>query len=154
MNDKLVFIVNKFFQGRLGYEVITPFQLSSNGQIALVSRGWIPGSFDRSRLPEITPVTGSRQLVAEVYIPLGKSFFLAEKFKEKTWPIRLHHFNMDWFDELFENPLFPYVVRLEKANPGVLERYWPAIKLKPESSTSYAPPMVWYGACTFGCGRL
>lgn len=79
MNDKLVFIVDKFYQGRLGYEVIALFQLSSNGQIALVSRGWIPGSFDRSQLPEITPVTGPRQLVAEVYVPPGKSFFLAEK---------------------------------------------------------------------------
>ena len=50
---------------------------------------------------------------------------------------------MDGFEELFETPLFSYVVRLSKANSGVLERYWPTIKLKPESSTSYA--LQWFG---------
>ena len=143
INEKLIFIVNKFFMGRMGYEVITPFQLKSTGQIVLVSRGWIPAGHDRGQLPKVTPVTGERQLVAEIYVPPGKSFFLAEKVEEKSWPFQLHHFKMDGFDKVFINPLFPYVVRLGEDNPGVLERYWPTINVKPESSTSYA--LQWFG---------
>ncbi len=143
INEKLIFIINKFFKGRMGYEVITPFQLKSTGQIVLVSRGWISGSHDRGQLPKISPVMGVWRLVAEIYVPPGKSFFMAEKVEEKTWPFRLHHFKMDGFDKVFINPLFPYIVRLEEDNPGVLERYWPTIKMKPENSTSYA--LQWFG---------
>ena len=143
INEKLIFIVNKFFKGRLGYEVITPFQLNSTGQIVLVSRGWIPGSVGVEQLPKVMPVRGVQQLIAEIYVPPGKSFFLVEKLDGKAWPFRLHHFNMNGFDEIFINPLFPYIVRLGDDNPGVLERYWPAIIVKPESSTSYA--LQWFG---------
>jgi len=138
LNDTSIFIVNKFFKGRLGYEVITPFRLKSTDQIVFVNRGWVLGHPDRMQLPTVRPVLGEQHIVAEIYIPPEQSFFMPEKVIGKTWPIRLHRFNVEGFKEFFGNPLFPYEVRLEKGSQGVLERYWPTIHLRPESSMSYA----------------
>ncbi len=138
INQKSIFIKNKVFQGRFGFEVITPFRLKAINQIVFVSRGWIPSGYGADQLPKIAPVTGEQHIVAEIYVPAGKSFFLAQQVTEKNWPMRLHHFNINGFTDLFEEPLFPYVVRLDKDSEGVLERFWPTIRMNPEMSTSYA----------------
>lgn len=143
-NNKSILVANQIFQNRPGYEVITAFKLNSSGQIALVSRGWISANFGSDQLPTIKPITGTQQLVGEIHIPPSNSFFLPQKIGERpNWPLRLHHYDISSINRLFDNPVLPFVVRLNRNSPGVLKRHWRVTQSKPENSTSYA--IQWFG---------
>ncbi|MEE9354530.1 MAG: SURF1 family protein [Methylococcaceae bacterium] len=143
-NDKSLLVSNQFFQNRPGYEVITTFKLHSSDQIVLVSRGWIAAHSGGNLLPTIEPVTGTQKLLGTIHIPSSKSFYLPQKIDEPPkWPLRLHHFDINGIFPLFERPVLPFVVRLNRNSPGVLERHWRETKLKPENSISYA--IQWFG---------
>jgi len=42
LHHKTVLIENRKHQGKRGYHVITPLQLSGSGEILLINRGWVP----------------------------------------------------------------------------------------------------------------
>lgn len=143
-NEKSFLVSNQMFQNRPGYEVISVFKLHTSDQIVLVSRGWIAADFGNSQLPAIKPVIRTQLLIGEIHLPSSHSFFLPQKIKQPlNWPLRLHHFDINNIKSLFDKPVLPFVVRLEKNSPGVLERHWRVTRLKPENSTSYA--IQWFG---------
>lgn len=143
-HDKSIRISNQIFRGQPGFEVITPFKLHSSNKIVLVSRGWISAESGPKKPAEIEPITGPQQLVGEIHIPTSNRFFLPQKLDEPPiWPIDLHHFDINTISPLFDRPLFPFVVRLDDNNPGVLERHWQVTRLKPMNSISYA--IQWFG---------
>jgi surfeit locus 1 family protein len=43
---------NRSYQGRPGYEVLTPLRLP-NGSVVLIDRGWVPFTGSRARLPDV-----------------------------------------------------------------------------------------------------
>ncbi len=147
-NDKSILISNQIFQGRPGFEVITPFNLHSSDKIVLVSRGWIPSKADIRELPGIVPIKGLQQLLGEIHVPPSNQFFLPQKIDQPpNWPLRLHHLDISVILQLFNKPVFPFVVRLDKNNPGVLERHWQITQLKPMNSISYA--IQWFVMALF-----
>lgn len=44
---------NRSYQGRPGYEVLTPLTLAAGGRL-LIDRGWVPFTGARARLPDVT----------------------------------------------------------------------------------------------------
>ena len=138
LNNKSIYISNKLYQGKLGFEVITPFKLKSSDQIVLISRGWIELSYQHDQLPAVDLINGEHELVGVIHLPPKNSFFLAEKVHSRTWPIRLHHFQINTIAELFQTPVTPYVVRLEPGNQGALQAFWPAVRFNSSNSIAYA----------------
>jgi len=57
-----VFLDNKIYQGRVGYEVVTPLKIAGGSQHVLVDRGWVPAGPRREELPVI-PTPGGEQRV-------------------------------------------------------------------------------------------
>ena len=49
---------NRSYQGRPGYEVLTPLTLPA-GAVLLVDRGWVPFTGSRARLPEVAVAGGA-----------------------------------------------------------------------------------------------
>jgi surfeit locus 1 family protein len=56
--EKTVFLDNKILNGRVGYEVVTPLQLSRAGIHVLIDRGWVPAGASRAQLPAIATPQG------------------------------------------------------------------------------------------------
>lgn len=54
---KTVFLDNKIYRSRPGYQVLTPLQLSGSETVVLVNRGWIPAPRLRSEIPSIVSPT-------------------------------------------------------------------------------------------------
>jgi surfeit locus 1 family protein len=59
---------NQIREGRVGYRVLTPFQMAGMDRILLVDRGWVPMGLDRSILPPI-PVDGGVRKIKGVLSP-------------------------------------------------------------------------------------
>jgi surfeit locus 1 family protein len=129
---------NQRYQGKIGYELITPFRLQASGQLVLVSRGWVAGSMDRRELPTVPSVTGDVVLDGEIYIPLGEPFLLAAQQWSEGWPKVIQAVDMPMADEALGETLFPYVVRLAETSPAVLDRHWQVVNVPPAKHTAYA----------------
>ncbi|MGH8499708.1 MAG: SURF1 family protein [Methylococcales bacterium] len=159
LSEQSIFLVDKFYAGRRGYEVLTPFKLKSINQVVIVSRGWTALGTDPKKLPELATPNGELHLSGAIHVPAGRSFFVDQPIRDKGWPLRLHHLNMDYIGRLFAAPVFPYAVRLDEAMPGVLHRYPPAPDMHAERSTSYA--IQWFAMANllllgtlFGCTNI
>lgn len=139
--DEISFLVlYQFFQGRPGYELVTPFQPANGSDLILVSRGWIGPGADGG-MPEIPAVDPDQTLIAQVHIPAGE--IPAGEVTDTSWPVRLPRLNVDQASRLLGEPVFPYVLRLESGQPGVLNRHWSL----PDFSTRshYAYTAQWFG---------
>lgn len=70
-----VFIDNRIWHGVAGYQVVMPLRLGDGGRYVLVNRGWVAGTQDRNRLPEVkTP--------AEPVVVRGMALVPSKRFLE------------------------------------------------------------------------
>lgn len=137
LDDKLVLMDNKIYQGQFGYEVIMPFRERSGG-LLLVSRGWVKGSLDRNQLPVIEPVAGVIELLGEVYVPLGEAFTLGSTELPEGWPKRLQSLDVAALSAVLNEPLYPYVIRLRESSVNAFEPLWQDVNMQPQKHTAYA----------------
>jgi cytochrome oxidase assembly protein ShyY1 len=137
-NQQSFLLDNQQYRGRFGYEIITPFFDLNSNQTVLISRGWVQGSLDRGELPVLDKVTGLQSLEAEIYVPLGKPFLLAEQVMADTWPKVIQAAEVDKMAASLGQELFPYVLRLKEDNPGVYERHWQVVNVPVHKHTGYA----------------
>lgn len=143
-NEKSILISNQLFQNQPGYEVITAFTLQSNNEVVLVSRGWIAADLNNKQLPGIESIIEPQKLTGEIHIPPKNAFFLPQQLVTPiNWPLRIHHFDSDEISQLFNKPVFPFVVRLDQSSTGVLQRHWRVKRLSAQNSVSYA--IQWFG---------
>ena len=139
IQQKHLLVENKSFMGRPGIEVISVFKLADRNYYVLVSRGW--SEHDTKESFEVAD--GTVEIIATIAVPDRKPFLNPVNLKGEMWPIRLHHFDMRSVEGLFKDPLFPYVLRLETEQTGLLTRHWPKKYLNPENNISYA--LQWFG---------
>ena len=137
-NEQTFLLDNQQYRGRFGYEIITPFFDLNSNQTVLVSRGWVQGSLDRSELPALEKPAGLQSLEAEIYVPLGKPFLLAEQVMSDTWPKVIQAAEVDKMAVSLGQKLFPYVLRLKEGNSGVYERHWQVVNVPVHKHTGYA----------------
>jgi len=58
VRGKLVFLDNQVYQGQAGFEILMPLHVSGTEVNVLVNRGWIRGTGDRGRLPDVLTPDG------------------------------------------------------------------------------------------------
>jgi cytochrome oxidase assembly protein ShyY1 len=98
----------------------------------------VPGSLDRSELPALEKLAGLQSVEAEIYVPLGKPFLLAEQVMSDTWPKVIQAAEVDKMAASLGQKLFPYVLRLKEGNSGVYERHWQVVNVPVHKHTGYA----------------
>ena len=135
--EKQILIDNQIYRGKFGYEVITPLKLATN-EVVLVSRGWVSGDLDRSKLPKIETPDVSLNLLGEIYVAPGKPMLLGEYLIQQNWPIRVPYIDIEKLKPLFAEPLFPFLVRLHEDQPSFFEKHWVVINIQPEKHIGYA----------------
>lgn len=138
LGEQSIFLIDQFYSGQPGYEVLTPFKLESINQVVMVSRGWTALGPDPKKLPELDTPNGELHLTGAIHVTAGRSFFVDQPIRDRAWPMRLHHLNINDIGRFFNDPVFSYVVRLDEAMPGALVRFRPAQDFHPGRSTSYA----------------
>lgn len=65
--EHTVFLDNRPMNGRVGFYVVTPFQISGRSELILVQRGWGPrDARERSRLPPVQTPEGEIELLGRL----------------------------------------------------------------------------------------
>jgi cytochrome oxidase assembly protein ShyY1 len=145
-NRRYFLLDNRVFQGRPGYEVINPFELTpvvvtAGGdriEWVWVNRGWVPMQADRSVLPAIDPVEGGTEIAGQLITP-GEAFVLAEEPLSGRWPEVIQRVELEKMNERAAVKAgFPYLFRLRTDQPGSFEVNWQAVNTAPEKSLGYA----------------
>jgi surfeit locus 1 family protein len=82
----MVLLDNQVRSGRAGYEVIMPLKLEDGQMHVLVDRGWIPGTGDRARLPEVRTPPGEVRVVGLAVVPGRKIYELSpDQIEGRVW---------------------------------------------------------------------
>ncbi len=142
LNEQTILVQAQFFDGQIGYEVVTPFKLQSDPRLVLVSRGWTTGILPSNTAPSTRPVAGTQTLTAQIHIPDSSDYVISSTIDSSQWPLRIRSMQVSVLQALFDAPLFPYVVRLTEGQPGVLVRHWPVTNVNINSNLSYA--LQWF----------
>lgn len=142
LNNRTLLMVYQPYEGELGYEVVTPFKLDSSDQLVLVSRGWILAEPLEALIKRLPPIEGTQKLLGQIYVPTEKMANKANHLKSIQWPLVIRYLNTLELAPNFDKPLFPYVVRLDEGQRGVLIRHWPEVVVDVGRNQSYA--LQWF----------
>ena len=132
---------NRMLHGRFGYEVVTPFVLSTalHGEALrlLVNRGWIEGDPARRQRPPIDAVEGEVRLTGYVYRDNTKLTFFGNGTEEQ-WPRLVQNLIIDDLQQRLGQPVHPFILRLDAGAPGALRAEWQVVSMAPEKHVAYA----------------
>ena len=145
LNERTILLLAEFFEGQIGYGVVTPFRLSSNKQLILVSRGWTTGILPPDTPPRLRSVAGQVEVTAQVFIPAEGARVIPSQIDASVWPLRMRSLEIDVISEILDEPLFPFEVRLTDDQAGTLVRHWPAVNADVNQNLSYAVQWFSFG---------
>lgn len=74
-----LYLDNKIHDGAVGYEVITPLQVSDKGPLLLVNRGWVKAPADRAVIPDIPSTADAVQLTGVLRKPSSRFIELSDQ---------------------------------------------------------------------------
>ena len=138
VNERSILLLAEFFQGMIGFGVVTPFRLESNGQLILVNRGWTTGILPPDTPPNLRPVSGPLEITGQIYVPPENTRVLASQIDATVWPLRMRSLEIDIIADIIGEPLFPFEIRLTEEQDGVLVRHWPAVNADVNQNLSYS----------------
>ena len=140
-NDHNWLLDNRVYQGRVGYEVLSPFQLV-DGRWLVVNRGWIAGDPARRRLPGVPLVDGTVLLLGVVQPAHEKTFRLGADNPASGWPRAIQVQNLELMSQSVPYPLASTGVWLDASSPGALQPNWQVINVSPAKHQAYA--LQWF----------
>jgi surfeit locus 1 family protein len=139
-NAHSLLLDNKIYEGKIGYEVYTPFQVEDFAAPILVDRGFIPIGKDRRSLPLIKPILGEVTIKGMLnlppqYVSLGK---MVDKTSSASWPLRIEFVDLKQIASLLGYPLYPYIINIDPTHPAAYVMKWQIVTMGPEKHKGYA----------------
>jgi len=131
---------NRTFEGRAGYEVLTPL-VRASAPALLVDRGWVPFTGSRARLPDVTVATGGPlRLTGRVAVlpSPGLASGRAAPAGTGPWPKVTSYPDMAQLAAALGRPLSSRILLLDPAAPHGYVRAWQPPGLPPLRHFSYA----------------
>jgi surfeit locus 1 family protein len=130
-----VFIDNRIRRGVPGYHVLMPLALEGGDRYVLVNRGWIAGTRERSRLPEVTTPAGTVEITGRAVTPSARFLELAPGTAEgKVW----QNLTLERYRQAIPIPLQPFVILQESPLEDGLAREWDPPDLGIDKHYGYA----------------
>ncbi len=138
-NQHTFLLDNKIAQGKIGYEVYTPFKPDHLAITLLIDRGFVPMGQSRRILPLIPSIVGHVDITGMLNIP--PRYFAWGEMKESTqitWPLRIEFIHLPEMSTVLNTPLFPYLLSLAPQDPHAFPIEWQIVTMGPEKHTGYA----------------
>ena len=134
-----ILLDNQIYQGRAGYQVVTPLHLEGSDMRVLVYRGWVPVGKDRNVLPEIETPSGLVEVIGVADELSGKYLELETQSTSAAWQPVWQNLDIKRYKKSVPFPVQTLAVRLDPASPaGGYVRNWPATDMHVETNIGYA----------------
>ncbi len=140
--SRAILVDNKLHEGRVGYEVLTPFVLSGSQKVVLVNRGWVALGNSRNILPVIEPPAVLDEVKGIASVPTTEGFRMGAVSLTDSWPQVVPFIDIEAMQESFPGDLLPLVLWLAPDQPGYYQRSWNPVWADPEKSRAYA--LQWF----------
>lgn len=138
---------NMTHDGRAGFRVLTPLLLE-DGRVLLVDRGFVPGSGDRSRLPEVAVQDSLREVTGRADT-LPRPGIELESPPASGWPRIVSFPRIEQIGAALGKPVFPQVLLLDAGQPDGYLRQWAPATMAPDRHVGYA--VQWFGFAMVTC---
>lgn len=138
---------NMTHDGRAGFRVLTPLLLE-DGRVLLVDRGFVPGSGDRSRLPEVAVQDSLREVTGRADT-LPRPGIELESPPASGWPRIVSFPRIEQIGAALGKPVFPQVLLLDAGQPDRYLRQWAPATMAPDRHVGYA--VQWFGFAMVTC---
>lgn len=138
-----VLIDNRVRRGVVGYHVVMPLEIGSasggtkggGGRYVLVNRGWVAGTGDRARLPQVRTPDGMVEITGLAVTPSRRFLELSSDVVEgKVW----QNLTLKRYRQAVPIQLQPVVVQQESALDDGLVREWDPPDLGVNTHYGYA----------------
>ena len=136
---------NRSYQGKPGYEVLTPFR-TAGGVLVLVNRGWVPFGGYRDQLPDVSAVPGERLKISGRIEDLPAAGLASGRAPPETgdrWPKVTSFPDRDELAAALGERIDARILLLDAQVPGGYVRDWKPPGLDPSRHFSYA--IQWWG---------
>lgn len=133
----VVFIDNRVWRGTVGYQVVMPLRLGDGGRYVLVNRGWVAGTPDRNRLPEVKTPAGPVVISGMAVVPSKRFLELSgNTVVGKVW----ENLTIERYRQAMPIAIQPFVIQQESAGApdDGLVREWDPPDLGIERHYGYA----------------
>jgi len=125
--EKTIFVDRQVVNGKVGYQVFTPFVTASE-QIILIARGWVSVGESRQVLPSVETPPGVVELIGRLNNPPPQPPLWSDQhdvFDGLVW----QYLPLDEYAQQMQLNLFPLVLELapETKSPVALEINWSSI---------------------------
>ena len=138
---------NMTFDGRAGFRVLTPLMLE-DGRVLLVDRGFVPGSGDRSQLPDVSVQDQPREVVGRADTLPRPGIELAAP-PATGWPRIVSFPRIEEIGAALGQAVFPQVLLLDADQPDGYAREWAPAAMGPDRHVGYA--VQWFGFAVVTC---
>lgn len=138
-----IWLDNRTWRGRAGYELLVPFADADMEQAVLVNLGWIAGGSDRSVLPEVTLPTSLVVLSGQVAPLRPPPAVFGPVMEELAGDWRVQRIDIAELAAAMERPLYPRVVVADPTAAGVQTWNFRPARLTAARHRGYA--MQWLG---------
>ena len=116
-----VLVDNRMRRGVAGYHVLMPLAIDGGRRHVLVNRGWIAGTGDRSRLPEVKTPAGTVEITGLAVTPSRRFLELSANAAEgKVW----QNLTLERYRQVVPILLQPVVIQQESPLEDGLAREW------------------------------
>jgi len=139
----ILFLDNKTFHGKVGYEVYIPFKAKGLDKAILVDLGFIPMGKHREQLPSLVISSSHAEIMGMLNLP--PTYFALGAINESshmTWPLRIEFINVSELAKILNYPVFPYILSIAPKDPHALAIEWQVNIMSPEKHMGYA--LQWF----------
>ncbi|MFT5811908.1 MAG: surfeit locus 1 family protein [Rubritalea sp.] len=140
--SRTILVDNKIFEGRAGYDVLTPFTLSVSRKVVLVNRGWVALGDSRDMLPVIKKPVVLNNVKGIASLPSTEGFRMGVVSLVDSWPQVVPYIDIEAMQGSFSGGLLPLVLWLAPDQPGYYQRSWSPVWADPDKSRAYA--LQWF----------
>jgi surfeit locus 1 family protein len=134
-----ILLDNRVRNGIVGYEVVTPVRVADGRTDVLVNRGWIAGTGDRRRLPDIRTPGGDVAITGRAVVPGKRLYELSSDTTEgRVW----QNLTIERYRTQMKYTIQGVVIEQSNDTDDGLMRVWPAADRGVNTNRSYA--LQWF----------
>ena len=133
--ESVIWLDNRVRRGVVGYEVVMPLRISGSQARVLVNRGWVAGTGDRQRLPDVTTPAEDVRVSGRAVIPGKRIYELGgDPAEGRVW----QNLTIDRYRTRLGIEVLPIMIEQASEVGDGLLREWPAPDRGADTNRSYA----------------